>query len=474
MKTPRHSIRDTLEDALLESEQDMLQLDEQTEEIESDNVKEKASFRKRLKDRTWRNPLFRSNPLNSAILKSLFEVRLDKTIFGVALALTLLGLIMVASSSIGFAEYRYGDSLYHTKRHLMYLAMGIIFASVVFMVPMKICEKYSGFLLILGFVLLALVLVPGVGSKVNGAQRWIRIAGFTLQSTEIAKFCLVMYLAGYLVRRQHELVATWRGFLKPMLVLSVFCFLVYMEPDFGALVVLASTCLGMMFLAGLGIRQLIVFGVGSGSLMTIMILSSTYRKARVDAFIDSLSEPFADQFGRGYQLAQSLIAIGRGEWFGVGLGNSVQKLFYLPEAHTDFVFAIMAEELGLIGVLVVISLFMVLIGRSLYVGKRAELAGHHFAANVIYGFSLIIAAQTFINIGVNCGLLPTKGLTLPFLSYGGSSLIICCVFVAVILRANYEVIGSTPRLNKKHQILKQQKPRRQNSVNAKGFKEVAC
>ncbi len=390
--------------------------------------------------------ILKDNVLRSSLLQeyrpySFSELQLDKMVLLSAISLALMGVVMVASSSVGYAEYHHGDPLSLAKRHLLYLALGVSFASAAFLVPIRVWERCSWVLLLVGMLLLCLVLVPGIGHKVNGSQRWIRFAGLTLQSSEVAKFCMVMYLAGYLVRRQAEVISQWRGFIKPMMVLAVFGFLLYLEPDFGALVVLMSSCLGMMFLAGLGLRQLLAFGIGSGALMTAMVASSNYRMARFDAFTKSLSEPFADQFGHGYQLAQSLIAIGRGEWFGVGLGNSVQKLFYLPEAHTDFVFAIMAEEFGLIGVIAIILLYMILINRSLFIGKRAEQTGHFFAANVVYGFTLIIAAQTFINIGVNCGLLPTKGLTLPFLSYGGSSLIVCCLFVAIILRVNYEVLG---------------------------------
>jgi len=367
-------------------------------------------------------------------LESPASWRVDPWMMLAVIGLVSMGFMMISSASVAYAEQHYGNPLYHTVRHSMYLGVGLVAALVVYQIPMAQWEKYGWVLLLLGAVLLMVVLVPGVSREVNGSRRWIVLPGFTLQASEVAKFCMIVYLAGYLVRRRTEVQEQWRGFIKPVVVLAAYCFLLYLEPDFGALVVLVGACLGMLFLAGLGLVRLTLFFSACMALLVPMVILSPYRLKRVTAYID----PWADQFNGGYQLTQSLIAIGRGEWFGVGLGNSVQKLFYLPEAHTDFVFAIFAEEFGLVGTLVVLALFALLVARCLVIARKAECQGRLFAAYTVYGFTLILAAQAFINMGVNSGLLPTKGLTLPFLSYGGSSLIMCCVFVALIQRVHVE------------------------------------
>jgi len=286
----------------------------------------------------------------------------------------------------------------------------------------------------IGFVLLVLVLVPGIGRDVNGSTRWIGLGGFNIQASEIAKLSMVIYTASYLVRHLEEVRTRYSGFLKPVVFLGVFVFLLLLEPDFGAAVVMMSAFMAMMFLAGVRASHFFFSIVVCLLGVAAIAVSQPYRMARLQAFLD----PWQDQFGSGYQLIQALIAIGRGDWFGVGLGNSMQKLYYLPEAHTDFVFAILAEEMGTVGAMGVLVLFAVFAWRALKIGRKAEVAGQLFSAYIAYGLTIIFSMQAVINIGVNTGTLPTKGLTLPFLSYGGSSLVISCMSVAMLLRIDYE------------------------------------
>jgi cell division protein FtsW len=289
-------------------------------------------------------------------------------------------------------------------------------------------------LLILSIGLLFLVLLPGIGRQVNGSMRWLGFGPFGLQVSEFVKLTMIVYLAGYLVRQEKQVQNQIRGFLKPLMVLAVITFLLLREPDFGAATVILVTSLGMLFLAGVRIWQFIVLLTGVAIILGILAVSSPYRLARLTTFLN----PWANQFDSGYQLTQSLIAFGRGGWFGVGLGESIQKLFYLPEAHTDFLFAVLTEELGLIGGLFMILLFSLLVWRALYIGYRCFNIGQRFSTYLAYGIGLNIALQVMINIGVNTGVLPTKGLTLPLMSYGGSSLLMICIMLALLLRIDYE------------------------------------
>lgn len=346
------------------------------------------------------------------------------------LALLLVGLVAISSASIEYAQWHYDNPWYHTSRHLMYIAVSLAAAVAVYNVPTSIWQSTGWVWLFLALALLLLVLIPGVGKEVNGSQRWLPLGGFTLQPSEFAKVALVIYLAGYLVRREREVRREWRGFLKPMAVLFALTLLLMIEPDFGATVIVVATAFGMLFLAGVKLGHFLLVVLGSGAAMLVLVVSAPYRMKRLTAYTD----PWADPFDSGFQLTQSLIAFGRGEWFGVGLGNSVQKLFYLPEAHTDFVFSIWAEETGLLGAIAVIALYAALIGRVLWIGRRVGNAGNLFGAHICYGAALVFSGQVFINMGVSTGLLPTKGLTLPFISYGGSSLIACCALLALVLR----------------------------------------
>ncbi|HUE94484.1 putative lipid II flippase FtsW [Pseudomonas sp.] len=361
-------------------------------------------------------------------------IDLDFPLLVGCLALLGLGLVMIASASSEVAAAQSGNPFYHMIRHLIYLGIGLGAALVTLLVPMALWQRYSGMLLLAAVVLLVLVLVPGIGREVNGAKRWIGLGIINLQPSELAKLFTVLFLAGYLVRRQAEVREKLIGFLKPLAVLGPIAGLLLAEPDFGATVVLVGASIAMLFLGGVNLLRFIPLAAGVLAAGVLVMTSQSYRMQRLTNFID----PWADQYGAGYQLSQALIAFGRGEWFGVGLGNSIQKQFYLPEAHTDFVFAVLAEELGMVGALVTVGLFVFVSVRALYIGLWAEKAKQFFAAYVAYGLSFLWIGQVLINIGVNVGLLPTKGLTLPFLSYGGSSLVICCVSLAMLLRIEWE------------------------------------
>jgi cell division protein FtsW len=292
-------------------------------------------------------------------------------------------------------------------------------------------------------ILLLLVLVPGVGHTVNGSTRWLHFGAINVQVSEPARLCLIIYLAGYLVRQNKSLREQFTGFLRPMLVLSLACGMLLAEPDFGAAIVLLATSMAMLFVAGARFRDFFIFfGFAVAAAVTLAI-SSPYRLERILSFLN----PWSDPYGAGFQLTQSLIAIGRGEWVGVGLGNGVQKLFYLPEAHTDFVFAVFAEEFGLLGSLVLISLFLALLWRIFMLGIRAAKVERFFEAYVAIGIGTWLGLQAFINVGVNMGLLPTKGLTLPLISYGRSSLMITLISIALLLRIHHELVTDSRPAN---------------------------
>lgn len=345
-----------------------------------------------------------------------------------------LGIVMIASASSEVASVQTGNTFYNFTRHLVYLAIGLIGTATVLLVPMAVWQRYSGHLLFIAVVLLVAVLIPGIGRNVNGANRWIGFGLFNIQPSELGKVFAVIYLAGYLVRRREEVRASWAGFFKPFVVLLPIAWLFLLEPDFGATVVMMGAVLAMLFLGGVDMWRFLLMVLLSIGAVMFLVLTQEYRMHRLMNFTD----PFADQFGSGYQLSQALIAFGRGDWFGLGLGNSIQKQFYLPEAHTDFVFAVLAEELGLVGSLCTVALFVFVGVRALYLGLWAERAKQYFSAYVAYGIAMLWIGQFIINVGVNVGLLPTKGLTLPFLSYGGSSLVVCCMCMGILLRIDWE------------------------------------
>lgn len=364
------------------------------------------------------------------------KVDLDYWLLGACLCLLGLGLVMNASASSAVsAAHNNGNHYYYFIRHSLYVGISLAAAACCLLVPVQRWQRWSWPLLVVAFVLLVLVYVPGIGHEVNGSKRWLNLRVFNLQSSEPAKLFMVFFIAGYLVRHQVELEKKLFGFVKPLLVLLVFAALIYLEPDFGATTVMVGSVVVMIFLAGTSMKVAAPLLLILGGLGWFFVTAESYRLERITSFTD----PFRDQFGSGYQLSQALIAFGRGEIFGAGLGNSVQKQFYLPEAHTDFVFAVLAEELGMVGALLTVAMLTFVCVRALRIGRRAQLAGQAFAAYCAYGIAMMWTGQAFINIGVNAGLLPTKGLTLPFISYGGSSLVICTVSLAVLIRIEWEL-----------------------------------
>ncbi len=348
--------------------------------------------------------------------------------------LTVLGLIMVTSASVGVADQQMDDPFYFGKRQFLRLVLGVLLLWIAYRMPTSIWKNNGMLLMLSSLFLLGLVLIPGVGRTVNGSTRWLDLIVFTIQVSEIVKLFLIIYLSGYLIRRSNELQSGPMGFIKPMIILAVASGLLLLEPDFGAAVVLLLTGLGMMFLGGVRFGHFILFVLGTLSIMTMLALLSPYRVARITAFLD----PWADPFNSGFQLTQSLIAIGSGGLFGSGLGGSIQKLFYLPEAHTDFLFAIYAEEFGFVGSLILITVYAWFLIRCFQIGKTALKLNRPFGAYLVYGVGLLVTIQAIINIGVNMGALPTKGLTLPFVSYGGNSILIMSFAVGLVLRVHYE------------------------------------
>jgi cell division protein FtsW len=357
----------------------------------------------------------------------------------VAILITF-GLIMMTSASVEIASGQYDDAFFHFKRQLVFLVVGLGAAAVVLTCPMRYWYKSSVALLAFAYLLLILVLIPGIGREVNGSSRWFRYGFISLQASEPAKLFIVIFIAWFLARHRYLVRSSYKGFVYPLLFILPPVLLLLLEPDFGAVVVLVIAVFGMLFLAGVSVFQFVLAGAGVGALGWLVMLSMPYRMQRLTSFMQALKDPFSDEvvYTTGYQLAQALIAFGRGEWFGVGLGNSIQKMYFLPEAHTDFVLAIIAEELGMVTVLLLLGLFFTFVSRALLIARRNERSGRLFAAYLAYGIAFIFLGQVLINVAVNVGLLPTKGLTLPFLSYGGSSLVMCLVMLAILLRIDIE------------------------------------
>lgn len=369
---------------------------------------------------------------------------LDPWVLLLAIAIIALGITMVGSASISIAERNNGEPFYYLYRQLIAAGIGIGLGTVIIFTPIKFWQKTGPLLLLVSIFLLIAVLFPGIGKEINGSSRWIPMGIFNLQVSELVKLAMVIYLAGYLVRHNKDVRKTMKGFIMPMVVLAAVASLLLMEPDLGATVVISATALGMLFLGGVRLWQFLVLLVIMAVSVYYLIILEPYRLERLQSFMN----PWADPFNSGFQLTQSLIAFGRGEVTGVGLGNSIQKLFYLPEGHTDFLFAVLAEELGAIGAISVIALFSALVSRIFVLARKADLANQTFSAYMMFGLAIWIGLQAFVNIAVNMGALPTKGLTLPLMSYGGSSMIIMCVVIALILRAEHETrfkhpLGST-------------------------------
>ena len=364
----------------------------------------------------------------------------DTWLLIMAAVLLAFGMVMMTSASIEIASRQYGDAMFHFKRQLAFLLMGLACAYAVMQCPMRYWYKSSVALLLAAYVILVLVLIPGLGREVNGSTRAFRFGPVSLQASEPAKLFIVVFMAWFLGRHRELVRGSWKGFIYPMIFLALPVLLLLLEPDFGATVVLCIAVFGMLFLAGVKLYQFVLAGMGAGACAWLLVVSSPYRMQRLETFMQALKDPFSDDvvYGAGYQLAQALIGFGRGEWFGVGLGNSIQKMYFLPEAHNDFVLAIIAEELGMVAVLLLLLLFVAFVVRALVIARRNELNNRLFAAYLGYGIAFLFLGQVMINMAVNVGLLPTKGLTLPFISYGGSSLMMCLVMLGILLRIDIE------------------------------------
>jgi cell division protein FtsW len=362
-------------------------------------------------------------------------LRIDFVLVALLATIVLFGMIMVTSASISVASQESAaNSFAYLEKQLLFAAVGLGAGALMFCVRTDQLERLSVPLLFVGLALLLIVAVPGVGHRSHGSRRWLQLGGFAFQVSELARLLVLIYVASYAVRKEEELRGTLRGLLKPLGVLLLAGSLLLAEPDMGAATVLFATGFIMLFLAGGRLRWMTLLVLCAVTLFVVVAESSGYRRARITAFL----HPFDDPFHSGFQLVQSLIAIGRGQMFGVGLGESVQKLFYLPEAHSDFIFAVLAEELGLAGVLLTLGLFLGLAWRSFHTARLAHEAGLKFAAYLAAGFGVWIGVQALINIGVNMGVLPTKGLTLPLMSYGGSSLVVSLIWSAIVLRVYHE------------------------------------
>ena len=361
----------------------------------------------------------------------------DRSLAWSGLLLVAIGLVMVYSSSIAFAEasrFTGNNSAYFLIRQSVFLFAAMLAATLTFLVPMRVWQEGAPWFFLAGLVLLVAVLIPGLGREVNGARRWLNLVVFNLQPSELMKLAVVLYAADYTVRKINVMHDLKQAFLPMFGAMAIVGMLLLKEPDFGAFVVIISIAMGILFLGGLKARLFALLIVGLLIAFAIMIIVSPYRRDRVFGFMD----PWADAFGRGYQLSHSLIAFGRGELFGVGLGASVEKLFYLPEAHTDFLMAVIAEELGFFGVLAVIALFALVVQRAFAIGRQCVQLDRLYPALVAMGLGIWIGVQSFINMGVNMGLLPTKGLTLPLMSFGGSGIFANCVALAILLRVDWE------------------------------------
>jgi cell division protein FtsW len=362
------------------------------------------------------------------------QYNLDKTLAFATAALLVIGLIMVGSASISIAAAKLDQPLFYFTRQVIFAVVGLVMAFYVMTIPLSAWREVAPLLLILGVLMLILVLIPGIGREVNGSRRWLPLGPVNVQVAEIIKLFSIIYVADYIQRHHGQLHGSFFKVIGPLLLLSIAAILLLMQPDMGSVVVIMSTVLAMLFLGG---SRLDVFGAlitVFAALIAALVWFAPYRLQRLQSFMD----PWQDPFGSGFQLTQALIAFGRGDWLGVGLGSSMQKLFYLPEAHTDFLYSILAEELGLIGAVSVLVLFAIVIWRALAIGRAAELSGQVFGAQVAYGIGIWIGLQACVNMGVNMGVLPTKGLTLPLMSYGGSSLVLSCIALALLFRVDLE------------------------------------
>jgi cell division protein FtsW len=368
------------------------------------------------------------------------SAQLKKVLFDPILLFSILfllgfSIVIVSSASVAITEKYNVSDFYFTINQIINIIVSLIFSFVLTLVPIKYIEKFSIGSAFVSIICLILVFVPGLSRLVNGAYRWIFLGPISIQSAEFIKLLAIIYISGYLVRRQKNMQHKFSGVLVPLVILIIFDILLMLEPDFGTMLIVSCSIMGLLFIAGIKLRYLVCLLLLASIIIFSLIISSHYRLERIIAFL----HPWDNQFDKGYQLVQSLIAFGRGGWSGVGLGGSVQKLLYLPEAYTDFIFAIIAEELGFSGAMVIITVFTFIIVRCFKIANTAMVKKQQFSAYMAYGISFWLALQTIINIGVNIGLLPTKGLTLPFISYGGSSLLSVCMAMAIMFRIDFEL-----------------------------------
>ncbi|MCW8808049.1 MAG: putative lipid II flippase FtsW [Rhodanobacter sp.] len=361
--------------------------------------------------------------------------RFDLPLLLALTGLICIGVVMVTSSSIAVADSHHMGAFYFLKRHLVFLGLGVVVAGMAMRTELKLLEKYGFLLLLLAFGTLVAVFVPHLGMRINGARRWLNLLVTSFQPVEAVKLILVIYVASYLVRHRDSVETRFLGLIKPIMVAGVIVLLLLAQPDFGSATLVIAVTIAMVWLGGARPIFLFIMGLPLMPLLYVAATGESYRMKRLTSFMDPWKDPFND----GFQLTQSLMAIGRGEWTGVGLGSSVLKLSYLPEAHTDFIFAVIGEELGLAGVLLVMSLFALAVGRGLYIGLKGIEVGQRFAGYVAFGISLMLAMQAIVSVGVNLGALPTKGLTLPLISYGGSSMVLTCAMAGVLMRATFEI-----------------------------------
>ncbi|WP_100752119.1 cell division protein FtsW [Vibrio salilacus] len=361
------------------------------------------------------------------------EVLYDRQLVWISLGLMLTGLVMVTSASFPISSRLTEQPFHFMFRHAFFLVLALLASAVILQIPMKRWLEFSTWLLLLSIFLLIVVLVAG--KSVNGASRWIPLGLFNLQPAELAKLSLFIFMSGYLVRKSEEVRSSFfGGFIKPIIVFAILASLLLLQPDLGTVIVMLVTLFGMLFIAGAKLTQFLALMVVGLVAVATLIYIEPYRMRRVTSFMD----PWDDPFGSGYQLTQSLMAFGRGEWFGQGLGNSIQKLEYLPEAHTDFVFAVLAEELGYVGVVLVLMLIFSLVTKAIFIGRRSFEGGHLFGGYLAFGIGIWFAFQSLVNVGAAAGMVPTKGLTLPLISYGGSSLIVMSIAVSILLRIDHE------------------------------------
>ena len=366
--------------------------------------------------------------------------KIDLILLSLFFVLSFSGLLILASASVHFSDSIYGNPSAIFNRQLFYFFLGLFGLLIFFILPLNFWTSYDRLLITLGFILLLLVFVPGIGFEVNGANRWIRVAGFGLQPSEIMKFLSILYVSCYSVRRIREIQSHWIGFFRPAIIIVSIISIILIQPDLGSSAVIFASVLGVLFVAGVKIKQFFVVALLGLVAVTLMIVFVPWRWERIISFID----PWSDPWGSGYQLTLSLMSIGRGDWFGVGLGQGLMKMGYLPDAHTDFIFSVIVEEMGILGGFIIVALLFGLSFRIFYIGRESLLRKNYFGFYFSYGVALLLGFHTFINVGVACGLLPTKGLTLPLISAGGTNLIIVCLMIGLILRVDYENKISMP------------------------------